>query len=201
MERRAHEPENTSSDYPRRYKAQILSAIESIDLGKVGEVIRFFKDARAQGRRIFVCGDAGIDSVASDVLCDMVKRSSLKRSSRFRILALSDHLLRLGYIPDNPTHDRVFVEQLKNFAEPEDVVMGICHSGSCSTILNAIEYASWIGCRTIAVTGSDGGRLEELADLHVSVPAARAGTIEDAHVIICHMIGQYFADVEESNGA
>lgn len=143
-------------DYPGHYKTQILNAIQSIDLGKVSQAIQIFKTARQHGRRIFVCGNGGTDSMASQFLSDMVKSASFNRSSRFRILALSDQTPRIGGVRDF-SNDRVFVEQLKNFAEPEDVVMGICVSGDSPNVVNAIDYASWIGCRTIGITGSEGG--------------------------------------------
>ncbi|SPE30237.1 Sugar isomerase (SIS) (fragment) [Candidatus Sulfopaludibacter sp. SbA3] len=69
-------------EYPELYKTQILKAIESIDLGKIGQVIQIFKGARAHGRRIFVCGSGGTDSMAAQFLCDMVKSASFNRSSR-----------------------------------------------------------------------------------------------------------------------
>jgi D-sedoheptulose 7-phosphate isomerase len=185
-------------DYPEQYKAQILSAIQSIDLVKVNQVIQVFKGARAHGRRIFVCGNGGIDSVVAQLLCDLVKGARSSRAPRFRIAALSDQLPNVSRESDKLTADSVFVEQLKNFAEPEDVVMGICPTGNAPNVVNAIEYASWIGCRTIGVTGYDGGKVGRLADLNVQVPVTHAGGVEDAHVIICHMIGHYFVDLERA---
>ena len=185
-------------DYPEQYKAQILNAIQSIDLVKVSQVIQVFKGARAHGRRIFVCGNGGIDSVVAQLLCDMVKGTSSSRAPRFRIAALSDQLPKVSREPDKLATESVFVEQLKSFAEPEDVVMGICPTGNAPNVVNAIEYASWIGCRTIGVTGYDGGKLGRLAGLNVQVPVTHAGSVEDAHVIICHMIGHYFVDLEKA---
>jgi D-sedoheptulose 7-phosphate isomerase len=191
-------------DYPEMYKAQLLYAIHSIDLDKVSQVIEVFKSARAHGRRIFVCGSDGTDSMASQSLCEMVRGVSYNQSSRFRILALNDELPKVSHKPGDLAKDRVFVEQLKNFAEPEDVVMGICSSGNSQNVVNAIEYAYWIGCRTIAVTGRDGGKLSRLAELNIHVPVSHLGSIGDAHVVICHIIGYYFVDserVHEAQGA
>ena len=58
----------------------------------------------------------------------------------------------------------------------------------------AIEYARSIGCRTIALTGRDGGKLGPLADLHIQVRAPHMGRIEDSHMIVCHMICYYFME-------
>jgi len=186
-------------DYPGQYKTQILNAIQCIDLGKVGQIIHLFKSARAHGRRIFVCGAGGTDSMAAQFLCDMVKSASFNRSSRFRILALSDQTSILAGAGEF-SNDRVFVEQLKNFAEPKDVVMGVCTSGNAASVVNAIEYASWIGCRTIGITGNEGGDVAKLAELTIQIPVRHPGSIEDAHMIICHMIGYYFLDFEKTIG-
>ena len=106
-------------DYPGHYKTQIINAIQSIDLDRVAQVIETFKDAREHGRRIFVCGNGGLDAMAAQVLCDLVKGATINRTSHFRILALSDQLLRVVGHSQEAFHDeRVFVEQLKNFAEP-----------------------------------------------------------------------------------
>ena len=48
-----------ASDFPFSYKAALLSAIETIDLEKVGQAIETLRRAREEGRRIFVCGNGG----------------------------------------------------------------------------------------------------------------------------------------------
>ena len=70
--------------------------------------------------------------------------------------------------------------------------MGICTSGNTASVVNAIEYACWIGCRTIGITGCEGGEVARLAELCIEVPVSHLGSIEDVHMIICHMIGHYF---------
>ena len=72
------------------------------------------------------------------------------------------------------------LEQLKNFAEPGDVLMAISSSGNSPNVLCAIEYANSIGCRTIALSGRDGGQLGAAAQLDIQVPHPHMGRIEDA---------------------
>jgi D-sedoheptulose 7-phosphate isomerase len=183
-------------NYPARYKSELLNAIEGIDLDKVDQVIEIFRDARQRGRRIFVCGGGGTDFVASQFLCEMVNSAGFNRSSRFRILALSDQLPRVTGHGHELSPDRVFVEQLKNFAEPDDVVVGISASGNSPNVLRAIEYALWIGCRTVAVTSEQRGELSSLAETSIKVMVSPVGGVED--IIICHMIGYYFAEFEKT---
>lgn len=182
--------------FPEQYKADLIKAIECIDLGKVNQVVEWLKLARAEGRRIFVCGNGGSASTASHFACDIVKGASYNRASRFRIMALTDQLPTLTAYANDISYDAVFVEQLKNFAEPGDIFLGISGSGNSPNVLRAMEYANTIGCRTIAFTGRDGGKLGPMAQLNINVAVPHMGRIEDAHMVICHMIGYYFMDAE-----
>src|SRR3954468_22278240 len=148
-----------TASFPELYKADVLKAIETIELEKVSQAIEMLRQARDEDRRIFVCGNGGSASTASHFACDMVKGASYNRPTRFRIMALTDQLPTLTAYANDVSYDAVFVEQLKNFAEPGDVFMGISGSGNSPNVLRAIEYANWIGCRTIALTGRDGGKL------------------------------------------
>ena len=162
----------------------------------MNEVIGLFKDARAAGRTIFVAGNGGSASTASHLACDIVKGASFQRESRFRIMALTDNLATITAYSNDVGYDCVFTEQLKNFAQPGDVFMAISGSGNSPNVVNAVEYANSAGCKTVALTGRDGGKLGKAAQLNVQVPVPHMGRIEDAHMIICHMIGYYFMDTE-----
>lgn len=126
-------------NFRQTYREGIVSAVESIDLEKVAKVIELFQDARAQNRNIFVAGSRCSSAAASRVLCDMVSSSSFNRLTRFRIMPLNDRAPKLGSQTDHSNSDRIFIEQLKNLAEPGDVVVGI--SSSCdSPIARALSH-------------------------------------------------------------
>jgi D-sedoheptulose 7-phosphate isomerase len=124
----------------------------------------------------------------------MVKGASHNRDSRFRITSLADSLATLTAYSNDAGYDTVFVEQLKNFAGPGDLLMCISGSGNSPNVLRAMEYANSIGCKTIALTGRDGGRLGSMAQLNIQVAVPHMGRIEDAHMIVCHMIAYHFMD-------
>jgi D-sedoheptulose 7-phosphate isomerase len=128
-----------------------------------------------------------------------VKGASYNRNQRFRIMALTDQMATLTAYANDVSYDCVFVEQLRNFAQQGDLVMGISGSGNSPNVLRALEYANSIGCKTVALTGRDGGKLGPLAQLNIQVNAPHMGRIEDAHMIVCHMIGYYFMEVESTS--
>lgn len=180
--------------FPENYRSQLLSTLASIDTHKVAQAIDWFHQARSEGRAIFVAGNGGSQATASHFVCDMVKGASFGRDSRFRILALNESMPTVtAYSNDLGYHDAV-VEQLKNFAQAGDIYMAISGSGNSPNVVRAMEYANSIGCRTLALTGRDGGKLGGLASLNIHVPEPHMGRIEDAHHIICHMICYSFMD-------
>jgi D-sedoheptulose 7-phosphate isomerase len=183
--------------FPEQYKADLLKAVDTIDLQKVAEAIEWFGEAREQERMIYVCGNGGSAATASHFVCDIVKGCSFNRPSRFRVMALTDSLPIITAYSNDVGYDCVFVEQLKNFAQPGDLFMAISGSGNSPNVLRALEYANSIGCRTIALTGRDGGQLGPMAQLQIRVAAPHMGRIEDGHMIVCHMIGYYFMDTEK----
>ncbi len=183
--------------FPERYRAELLAAIETIELARVEQAIGWFREARDQGRTIFVCGNGGSAATASHFACDIVKGASFGRESRFRIQALTDSMATLTAYSNDVSYDAVFVEQLRNFARAGDLVMAISGSGNSPNVVRAVEYANSIGCRTLALTGRDGGKLGPLAQLNIQVRTPHMGRIEDGHMIVCHMIGYYFMDMEK----
>lgn len=183
--------------FPAEYKTDLLKAVETLDLAKVGEAIEILKQARAENRHIFVCGNGGSASTASHFVCDMIKGASYGRDARFRMMALNDSLPTLTAYSNDVSYECAFAEQLKNFAERGDVVIAISGSGNSPNVLRAMEYANSIGCRTIALTGRDGGKLGPLAQLNINAANPHMGRIEDVHVIVMHMICYYFMDREK----
>lgn len=181
-------------DFTEAYRSQLLTAISTLDLSKVDQAIAWFREARDGDRHIFVCGNGGSASTASHFACDILKGASFERDRRFRILALTDSLPTLTAYSNDVCYACVFEEQLKNFAQRDDVVMAISGSGNSANVIRAIEYGNRIGCKTLALTGRDGGRLGSLAQLNIQIPVEHMGRIEDLHLVVCHMIAYHFME-------
>jgi D-sedoheptulose 7-phosphate isomerase len=182
--------------FSARYREQLLSTIAAVDVVRVSQAIEWFQETRREGRSIFVAGNGGSAATASHFVCDMVKGASFGKPSRFRILSLNDAVPTMTAYSNDVSYADAIVEQLKNFAQPGDLYMAISGSGNSANVAKAMEYANSIGCRTLALTGRDGGKLGAIAGLNLHVPEAHMGRIEDAHHVICHMICYSFMDGE-----
>ncbi len=152
------------------------------------------KETRDKKGAIFVAGNGGSAATAAHFVCDMVKGASYQKDARFRILALGQNQPTLTAYSNDLEYSEALLEEMKNFVQPGDLYMAISGSGNSPNVIRAMEYANSIGCRTLALTGRNGGKLGELAQLNIHVPDAHMGRIEDAHHIICHMICYSFME-------
>lgn len=184
--------------FPELYKNDLIETINKIDLAKVEQAIDWLRTARDEDRQIFVCGNGGSAATASHFVCDVVKGCSFHRPKRFRMMCLNDNLPTLTAYSNDVSYDCVFVEQLKNFARPGDVLICISGSGNSPNVLRATEYGNQTGLTTIGLTGRDGGQLGRMSKLEINVGVQHMGRIEDGHMIAVHMLAYYFMDTEKA---
>ena len=184
--------------FPAEYKSKLLGVLNAVDIPGVEQAIDTLARAREENRQIFVCGNGGSAATANHFACDMVKGASYGRRQRFRIMALSEQIATLTAYANDVGYEHVFAEQLKNFAKPGDVLMALSGSGNSPNVIHAVEYANSAGCYTIGLSGRDGGKLAPLVNLSFHVNEPHMGRIEDAHMVICHMICYHFMDTESA---
>lgn len=183
-------------DFAAAYRSLLGHALEQIDNHKVALAIDWLRQARDEGRQIFVCGNGGSASTASHLVGDLVHSASLGAQKRFRAICLNDSIPAITALANDDSFLRVFEFPLENFARKDDILIVLSGSGNSANIVQAVCTAKRIGCKSIAMTGRDGGRLGTLTDLHINIPEQHMGRIQDAHMAVCHMICYYFMDCE-----
>src|SRR5215207_8522054 len=150
------------------------------------------RDVRDRDAQVFVVGNGGSAATASHFAVDLGKGASLDAERRFRVLSLTDNVPWITALGNDLSYEDVFVEQLKNFARPGDLLLAISGSGNSENVLRAVRYANSIGCRTIGLAGFAGGKLREQAQECLVVNSDHMGRIEDGHFIVQHLIVYYF---------
>lgn len=180
--------------FTQSYVHELQGVLASLDLAKVDQAIDWFRETREGGGTIYLCGNGGSAASVSHITCDIVKGCSYLRDKKFRVMALTDNLATITAYANDVGYEEVFVEQLRNFATPKDLVLAVSGSGNSPNVVKALEYARTVPCRTIAFTGRDGGKLAPLGDLNLHVNEQHMGRIEDAHMTMLHMIAYSFMD-------
>ncbi len=172
------------------YKTYTMNALESVDPAEVERFIDSIYDAYERGAMVFVIGNGGSAASASHLAQDLAKGtcSSMAQEKRVRALSLTDNLPFMSALGNDEGYDQVFVQQLRTFCSPGDLLIAISGSGNSPNVLRAIEYANENGIKTIGVTGFGGGKLKEIGAENVHVPLNDMCTAESIHTIIFHYV-------------
>lgn len=178
------------SDYLSRCAAEF----SRLDLSETEQLSEDIYQAYRAGRMVFICGNGGSGSNASH-FCEDLGKSTLRRedftndaAKRLKVLSLTDNTPYILAWANDEGFDRVFVEQLKNFASPGDTLIAISGSGNSPNILKAVEWANRHEMTTWGITGYTGGQLRRQASKGLHVPLDDMGMVETIHLLLFHWV-------------
>jgi D-sedoheptulose 7-phosphate isomerase len=179
---------------PSEYLARCSREFARLDLSETERLADHIFAAYEDGRFVFICGNGGSGSNSSH-FCEDLGKSTLDPADftndsvkRLKVLSLTDNTPYILAWGNDEGFDRVFVEQLKNFASPGDVLIAISGSGNSANILKAVEWANRKGLCTWGITGYTGGKLQTLAEHNLHVPLDDMGMVESIHLLLFHWI-------------
>ena len=93
--------------------------------------------------------------------------------------------------------DDIFIQQLRNLVETDDVVIALSGSGNSPNVVKAMEYAKLCGAKTIGILGfKTGGKLGNMVDYSIIADSNHYGPIEDIQLILNHMIAAWIARIK-----
>lgn len=177
-------------NYYLDYFQELENTLNKIDLDNLNKINELLYNALENGGQIFTMGNGGSGSTASHLVCDLNKGVSFNNSRKFRAICLNDNMPTLLAYANDVSYDYVFIEQLKNFMNEGDVVIGFSGSGNSENVLKAVEYANENGGVTVGFSGFDGGKLAKIVNYSLVVPINDIQKCEDIHLILCHLIMQ-----------
>ena len=181
-----------SLEFIRDYLDELDATLRALPHEQIAGIIDAIRDVRDRDAQVFVVGNGGSAATASHFAVDLGKGASLNAERRFRVLSLTDNVPWITALGNDLSYEDVFVEQLKNYARPGDLLLAISGSGNSENVLRAVRYANSIGCRTIGLAGFAGGKLREQAQECLVVSSDHMGRIEDGHFVVQHLIVYYF---------
>jgi D-sedoheptulose 7-phosphate isomerase len=194
MKNNGHKTDPT--EYVRTYRDRSLSVFERIAEDQVAALIKILDGARRDHKHVFTCGNGGSAATASHFASGLGKDGSWGREQKFRVISLTDNIAWITSLANDTDYSQVFVEQLKNFAQPGDVVVAFSASGNSPNVVRAVEWANEHHLQTVGITGRPGGQLGALATQPIFVESSHTGHIEEAHFLIQHLVSYYFVESE-----
>lgn len=158
------------------------------NVSQIERICQILIIARDSKKKIFFLGNGGSASTASHFVCDINKTSQMIDKEKLKAISLVDNVSIISAYANDISYDSIFVEQLRNLLDPNDVVIAISGSGNSRNILEAVSYAKEKCAIVIGLTGFDGGKLKSKCDECLIVPSNSMYRIEDMHLMLNHII-------------
>ncbi|EAI2525582.1 TPA: D-sedoheptulose 7-phosphate isomerase [Campylobacter jejuni] len=166
-------------------KEQILKDENLIALIKNAslEVIKAYKN----GNKTLLAGNGGSAADAQHIAGEFVSRFYFDRPGIASIALTTDTSI-LTAIGNDYGYENLFARQVQAQGVKGDVFIGISTSGNSKNILKALELCKQKGIISIGLSGASGGAMNELCDYCIKVPSTCTPRIQEAHILIGHII-------------
>lgn len=178
------------------------------------ELIRACYDAQGM---LLVCGNGGSGADAEHIVGELMKEFAVKRplpaqdQQMLRALSreltgqdgelLAGHLqgalpavtltsniaLSTAYAND-AVPELAFAQQVYGYGRAGSVLLGISTSGNSKNVLYALMTAKLKGMKTVGLTGEGGGKMREVCDACICVPASFTPDVQELHLPVYHCL-------------
>jgi D-sedoheptulose 7-phosphate isomerase len=138
-------------------------------------------------RKLLLCGNGGSAADAQHIAAEFINRYELERPP-LPALALTTDTSILTSVGNDYSMDEIFSKQVKALGVEGDVLLAISTSGNSANVLKAVETAKNQGIFTVGLTGGNGGKLADLAEMSLVVKSHTAARIQEAHILAGHII-------------
>jgi len=147
---------------------------------------KLFTDIIISGNKILLAGNGGSAADAQHIAAELSGRF-VKERKALPGISLTTDTSAITAIANDHGYEYVFSRQVEALARPGDLFVGISTSGNSLSVLKAFEAAKKIGCKTLGLSGRDGGKMNDLCDLNIIVPADTTARIQEMHILIGHI--------------
>jgi len=174
------------NSFIREYKDDLANAIDSLDSNAMEQIVEYVLSVLDGGGTIHFIGNGGSAGTPSHSAGDWSKELGIKT------ICHTDNVTALTAWANDTGYANVFAGALGTWAKEGDLIIGYSGSGNSENVLNGIEFAKGIGCKTAAITGNykggNGGKLAKIVDVAIVCETTSMERIEDLQLIINHMI-------------
>ena len=180
------------------YLDKLAVALSKVSRDEVAKIFERLDEAEKEKGTIYIIGNGGSAATASHMANDLSAGLRLREIRNFQVVSLADNSSTCTAIANDVGFENIFYVQLKPVLKPQDVLIAISCSGNSPNIMKAVNYAKAEKVTVIGLTGFDGGELKAASDInyHVATERGEYGIVEDAHMILDHMLFSYYVSLK-----
>lgn len=187
-------------NYIAQHFQEVMTAMNAVSKEELGKAINTIHRVFERDGRIYIFGNGGSLALATHWVSDFNKtvfsHNLDKHVRRFQAIRLPTTEEEYSAWANDIGHDSVFLGPLQNYLQDYDCVIAISSSGNSKNIIKAVDYARQRHVPVIGLSGFDGGKLNEKANVKILVPTekGRYDIVESVHAAILHLFTRYFQE-------
>lgn len=183
------------TDYKEIINKEILASVElkklilknDVIMDSINDTANAMIDSLKNEGKILLCGNGGSASDAIHIAGELLGRFQKERKA-YAAIALNADIATMTALANDYGYEHIFSRQIEGLMKPRDLLIGISTSGNSVNVIKAFEQAKINGGKTILLSGKDGGKLKELADIGIVIPCNVTAHVQEAHICIYHIL-------------
>jgi len=179
-----------------KVKQNILQDADFID--KIQKVADKIIETYKNSGKLLLCGNGGSAADAQHIAAELSGRFYLTRPP-LNAEALHVNTSYLTAVANDFSFNEVYSRLVLAFGKRNDVLIAFSTSGNSENIINAAIQAQKVGMIVVGFTGDTGGKLKEHCSFLINVPSKDTPRIQEAHIMIGHIICEIVENVLFSN--
>ena len=157
------------------------------NIADIEAAARLMADCIKNGGKIMSCGNGGSHCDAMHFAEELSGRYRENRRA-LPAIAISD-VSHISCVSNDFGYEYIFSRFIEGLGNQGDILLGISTSGNSGNIINAVEAARLKGIKVIILSGKDGGKLADKADVEIRVPHfGYADRIQEIHIKVIHIL-------------
>lgn len=178
-------------DLIRGYSDKLVRALAMDAMQQVPVLADALREAWANERAIFLCGNGGSAGNAIHIANDFIFGAGMKNGVGLRVEALAANPAVLTCLANDIGYENIYSEQVRVKGDPGDVLIVLSGSGNSPNVIKALEMGNAKGLKTFAILGYSGGRCKEVAQHPIHFAIDDMQIAEDLQLIIGHLCMQW----------
>lgn len=166
---------------------RVIEEAAQLNLESIQIAARKIAASLQNGGTLFWCGNGGSAADSQHLAAELVGRFKKDRKA-LRSIALTTDTSVITCVANDYSYEEIFSRQLEALARAGDVLLAISTSGNSENVLAALKSAKELEVITISLLGRNGGKAKALADLPIIIPSESTARIQEAHILIGHII-------------
>ena len=167
---------------------EVLQKVQASDLPQKLEMCaECVTKALSGGHKVLFCGNGGSAADSQHLAAEFVGRFQKERKG-LPAIALTVDTSILTSVANDYGYETVFARQVQALGERGDVLIGISTSGNSKNVLLAMEEAKTKGIICIGMTAEGGGKMTDVTDICLAVPARETARAQEMHILLGHIL-------------